>query len=58
MAAALAGMGALAIIMAGVTVITGGGYGYVGYAPAYYGGCHLKRFVTIYGEVVFKKVCS
>jgi hypothetical protein len=35
----------------------GWGYGYVDYAPAYYGGCHLKRFVTIYGEVVFKKVC-
>ena len=36
----------------------GWGHGYVGYAPAYYGGCYLKRFVTIYGEVVFKKVCS
>ena len=32
-------------------------YGYVGYAPAYYGGCYLKRFVTYDGDIIFKKVC-
>ena len=36
----------------------GYGFGYGGYTPAYYyGGCYLKRFVTYYGDVVFKKVC-
>lgn len=35
----------------------GYGFGYVGYAPAYSGGCYLKRFVTPYGDIVFRKVC-
>jgi hypothetical protein len=36
----------------------GYGFGYGGYTPAYYyGGCYLKRFVTYYGDVVFKKLC-
>jgi hypothetical protein len=35
----------------------GRGYGYVGYAPAYYGGYYLKRFVTYDGDIIFKKVC-
>ncbi len=36
----------------------GWGYGYAGYAPVYYGGCYLKRFVTLYGDIVYRKVCS
>jgi hypothetical protein len=40
----------------------GWGYGFGGYTPAYYyggysGGCYLKKYVTYYGGVVFKKVC-
>jgi len=35
----------------------GRSYGYVGYAPAYYGGCYLKRFVSIYGDFLYRKVC-
>ena len=35
----------------------GYGFGYVGYTPAYYGGCYLKRFVTPYGDIVYRKVC-
>jgi len=35
----------------------GYGFGYGGYAPAYYGGCYLKRFVTYDGDFIFKRVC-
>jgi hypothetical protein len=35
----------------------GRSYGYVSYAPAYYGGCYLKRFVTIYDDIVYRRVC-
>lgn len=35
----------------------GWGYGYGYHAPVYYGGCRYKRFVTYYGDIVFKKVC-
>jgi len=40
----------------------GWGYGFGGYTPAYYyggyyGGCYLKKYVTYYGGVVFKRVC-
>ena len=35
----------------------GRSYGYVSDAPVYYGGCYLKRFVTIYGDIVYRRVC-
>ena len=48
--------------MAVVGVITAGAMALAGIPPAYYdggyyGGCYLKKYVTYYGGVVFKKVC-
>ena len=33
------------------------GFGYVGYAPAYYGGCYVKKTFVPYHGVFIKKVC-
>ena len=54
-------LGGAALVTAGPALAGGGhgyGYGYGGYAPVYYGGCYLKGFVTPYGNIVYRKVCS
>ncbi|WP_233387208.1 hypothetical protein [Methylobacterium sp. C25] len=35
----------------------GGGWGGVGFAPVYYGGCGVRRYVDVYGDLVVRRVC-
>ncbi|GLS47080.1 hypothetical protein [Methylobacterium brachythecii] len=36
----------------------GGGWGGVSYAPVYYGGCRVRRFVDVYGDLVVRRICD
>ncbi|GJD71294.1 hypothetical protein MMMDOFMJ_4249 [Methylobacterium gnaphalii] len=35
----------------------GGGWGGLAYAPVYFGGCTLRRYVDVYGALVVRRVC-